>query len=86
MTTEAVLCDGDIHSRSKGHSFSKTPKLVLMGVVIQKEIVFTLAPHFSFGGSGLLSDLTSLTYLKKTFFFFSPVWLVLFPCDGMKDF
>lgn len=79
MTTEAVLCDGDIHSRSKGHSFSKTPKLVLMGVVIQKEIVFTLAPHFSFGGSGLLSDLTYLTYLKKTFFFFFPSLACAFP-------
>lgn len=84
MTTEAVLCDGDIHGGPRGHSYSKTPKLVLMGVVIQKEIVFTLAPHFSFWDGGLLSDLTSLTYLKKTFL--SPVWLVLFPCDGMKDF
>lgn len=84
MTIEAVLCDEDIHVRPRVHSFSTAPKLVLMGVVIQKGVVFTLAHGFSIWGSGLLCDLNSLTYyIFKTDFFFL-VWLVLFPYDGMK--
>lgn len=30
VITEVVLCDGDIHLRSRGHSFTQHPQLVLM--------------------------------------------------------